>query len=148
MLALMRSSFLMGMMFIMSTSISFACSFPPAPLEDKVERADEIFIATLDAAKVIPDDYTKQQSRIEGSFRVSKTLKGPTQAAETKLVTGLGGGDCGVLMIVSAKYIIFKQRGATAIWTPSGTRMIEHFEEYNVEEKIRLIVQKRKSQRK
>jgi hypothetical protein len=141
---LIKNGVFASMAFAVSSSVASACSYPLSSLDDKIAHADQIFIATLEEAKIIPGNYPTRRPTIEGAFRVDDTLKGQVQAAEIKLSTGLGGGDCGIPMIVSATYIIFKQRDTNSIWTPSGTSVIEQFQAPEVAEKIRSAVEKNK----
>ena len=92
----------------LSISDAAACSCRLASLEEYVSQADQIFIATLQSAKVLPGDYPEKWPSIEGSFLVKRPLKGTVPQPDVVLTTGLGRGDCGIFMTVSRKYIIFQ----------------------------------------
>ncbi|WP_156409928.1 hypothetical protein [Duganella sp. Root198D2] len=125
-------------------SSAHACSCQFTPLAQRVDEADEIFFATLQNAKVIPGDYPEKWPYIEGTFQAKKILKGTIQANDVVLSTGLGRGDCGTMMVVSAKYIIFKSKGRDSIDACSGSSVIEDFQEEEIMSKIRLLVSQRK----
>lgn len=128
---------------VLATAGVSACSFPVSSLEHQVEKAEEIFIANLLEAKIIPiDDHHKWPS-IEGKFLVKKTLKGDDQPKVVILTTGFGRSDCGVPMLVSWNYVIFKGSKDTGIRDPSGTHVIEDFQVEDFSEKIRTMVSKK-----
>lgn len=122
-----------------------ACSFPVTSLEYQVENADEIFIANLIEAKVAPIDDSHKWPSIEGRFQVKKILKGGEQPKEIILTTGFGRSDCGVGMMVSWNYVIFKRRKETGIGYASGTHIIEDFQVEELAKKIQSIAQSRTS---
>lgn len=98
----------------------------------------------------MPGDYPQKWPFIEGSFHIRRSLKGAAQAGDIVLTTGLGRGDCGVSMQVSAKYIIFKGKSGTGIDACSGSRVIEDFQEDEIVAKIQSITRqpKRKPEKK
>jgi hypothetical protein len=122
-----------------------ACKVAASSLEQQTSYAEEIFIATLIEARLIRSDDSRAGSRIEGRFQIGKILKGRTQPKEITLTTGLGRGDCGVAMFVSAKYVIFKGQNDTGIGSPSGTHVIEDFQEDALVGEIQSITHQRKS---
>lgn len=125
-----------------------ACSFPVASVDQQVDSAEEIFIATLLEARVLPRSSDRRWPAIEGRFQVAKTLKGKAQPKEITLLTGMGRGDCGVAMLVSAKYIIFKGAKDTGVGEETGTRVIEDFQEDEISAKIKKIVNQRRERQK
>ncbi|MES2297697.1 MAG: hypothetical protein V4582_11680 [Pseudomonadota bacterium] len=128
----------------MATNAS-ACSCGLVSLDLNVGEADDIFIATLQGAKVMPGDYPQKRPFIEGVFRIKKALKGSIQTKEISLTTGLGRGDCGVSMFVSSTYIIFKAKEYSSIGICSGSSSIEDFQEDEIVAKIQTIINRRKS---
>lgn len=125
---------------LLAAASASACSFPVTSLENQVENADDIFIAHLIEAKVVPiDDHHKWPS-IEGRFQVKKILKGGEQPKEVTLTTGFGRSDCGVGMMVSWNYVIFKGRKDTGIGDESGTHIIEDFQLDDLAKQIQSIV--------
>lgn len=142
----MKNSLFSFLALALSAANASACSFPLVPLDQQVEKAEEIFTATLLEAKVMPKTDIHKWPWIEGRFQISKTLKGGTQNKEFKLATGMGRGDCGVGMMVSAKYIIFKGRKDTGIGEDTGTHIIEDFQEDDLSEKIQSIIRRQESQ--
>jgi len=125
---------------LLAAASASACSFPVTSLENQVENADDIFIAHLIEAKVVPiDDHHKWPS-IEGRFQVKKILKGGGQPKEVTLTTGFGRSDCGVGMMVSWNYVIFKGRKDTGIGDESGTHIIEDFQLDDLAKQIQSIV--------
>jgi hypothetical protein len=113
-------------------------------LEQQVEEAEEIFIANLREAKVMPVDNHHKWPWIQGRFEVKKIIKGGLQSKEITLTTGLGRSDCGIGMMVSWNYIIFKGRKDTGIGDPSGTHVIEDFQVDELTEKIQSIMRQQK----
>ena len=130
---------------LLATANVSACKFAATSLEQQTDNAEEIFIATLLEAKLRHADDSHAGSRIEGRFQIGRILKGRSQPKEITLTTGLGRGDCGVVMMVSAKYIIFKGQKDTGIGDPSGTHLIEDFQEDALVEEIQSITRQRKS---
>lgn len=96
----------------------------------------------------MPADDSHKWQRVEGRFQVKKVLKGGAQPKEITLTTGLARSDCGVGMTVSWKYIIFKGRNETGIGDPSGTHLIEDFQEDGLAKEIQSIVQQQKTKAK
>jgi hypothetical protein len=133
---------------MLAAANSLACSFPASTLDQQTEKADEIFIATLIEAKLLPKDSRHEWPWIEGRFQEKKVLKGGAQPKGITLTTGLGRGDCGVGMMVSWNYVIFKGRKETGIGVPNGTRLIEDFEEGELIEQIQSIMRQQKTKQK
>jgi hypothetical protein len=142
-----KYSFLLSPLMLAAAN-SLACSFPASTLNQQTEKADEIFIATLIEAKLLPKDSRHEWPWIEGRFQVKKVLKGGAQPKDITLATGLGRGDCGVGMMVSWNYVIFKGRKETGIGVPNGTRLIEDFEEGELIEQIQSIMRQQKTKQK
>jgi hypothetical protein len=129
-------------MLLATASVS-ACSFPVRSLEHQIENADDIFIANLIEARVMPIDDDHKWPSIEGRFLIKKILKGGVQPKEVTLTTGLGRSDCGVGMMASWNYVIFKGRKDIGIGVESGTHIIEDFQVEELAKKIQLIVRHR-----
>lgn len=130
-------TFFLAAFFLSNAS---ACSCRLASLDEFVERADEIYFATLQEAKVIPGEYPEKWPFIEGDFKIRKLLKGTLQAENVTLTTGLGHGDCGISMFVSATYIIFKGVKEKGIDACRGSSVIEDFQEDEIMRKIQKIL--------
>jgi hypothetical protein len=130
---------------VFATANVSACSFPVTSLEHQVENANEIFIANLIEAKVLPIDDRHKWPSIEGRFQVKKILKGEEQPKEIILTTGLGRSDCGVGMMVSWNYVIFKGHKDTGIGDESGTHIIEDFQVEELAKEIHSIAHRRSS---
>jgi hypothetical protein len=140
----MKNCFFSGILMLV-TANALACKVDVLPLEQQVERADEIFIANLLEAKVMRIDDLHKWPWIEGRFQVMKTLKGGKQPKEILLTTGLGRGDCGIGMMVSWNYVIFNGRNDTSIGYPSGTHIIEDFQVEELAKKIQSIVRQQQN---
>jgi hypothetical protein len=121
---------------MLAAANSLACSFPASTLDQQTEKADEIFIATLIEAKLLPKDSRHEWPWIEGRFQVKKVLKGGVQP---KGIT---------LTMVSWNYVIFNGRKETGIGVPNGTRLIEDFEEGELIEQIQSIMRQQKTKQK
>lgn len=130
---------------VLAAADASACSFPITSLDQKIEQADEIFIATLLEAKIVPKNERSEWPYIEGRFETKKVLKGRVQPKIVTLTTGLGRGDCGIGMTVSYKYVIFKGTKDTGVGDPSGTQLIEDFQEDELSKKIQAVVRRQSS---
>jgi len=136
---------LFAALLMLATLNASACKVPVLSLEQQVEKAEEIFIANLREAKVMPVDDRHKWPWIEGRFEVRKIIKGGAQSKEITLTTGLGRSDCGIGMMVSWNYIIFKGRNDTGIGDPSGTHVIEDFQVDELAERIQSIMRQQQS---
>ena len=134
-------------MLLAAANVS-ACSFPVSSLEQQVARAEEIFMATLLEAKLMPADAGHEGPWVEGRFQVRRILKGEEKPKDVTLTTGLGRSDCGIGMMVSWKYVIFKGREETGIWTPSGTHIFEDFQEDELAAEIKSIARRQGAKQK
>lgn len=114
-----------------------ACSCGMRTLDDFVDNADSIHIATLQQAKLNAGEYGKNWSTIDGVFKVRKTLKGANQGASMSLSTPASDASCGISMMVSASYIIFKTKGQTGVSACDGSTLFDDFQEEDVVSKIR-----------
>jgi hypothetical protein len=141
---IMKNIYFVLALAVLSISRASACSCALTTLKEYVDGADQIFVATLQEAKVRPGDFPEKWPYIEGVFRIKKSVKGEVSAGDVTLSTGLGRGDCGVSMHVSAKYIIFKSKEYSAIGSCSGSSVIEDFQEDEVVAKIQTILRQRK----
>ncbi len=122
------------------SSNASACKCRLASINEFVGNADEIYFATLQVAKVVQGIYPEKWPFIEGNFKIRKLLKGSLQEENVTLTTGLGGGDCGISMFVSATYVIFKNAKNNAIGACGGSSIIESFQEDEIEQKIKKIL--------
>jgi len=134
----------LALILMLGAADASACSFPSVSLDRHVEHAEQVFIATLLEAKVVPRDGAHKWPGIQGRFHVTKRLKGGPETEDVTLMTGMGRGDCGISMLVSAKYLIIKKISDTGIGEETGTRIIEDFQEDEFASRIFAIV-KRKS---
>ena len=138
----MKISIFAFVVLALGSANATACSVPVRTLDQHVEKAEEIFVATLLKAEVSTSGDIHQRRQIQGHFQISRILKGGLPIGVIKLTTGMGGGDCGIAMVVSAKYLVFKGKDNTGIGDPSGTRAIEHFQEEELIEKIQSAIRK------
>lgn len=136
---------LLAVLLMLATLNASACKVPVFSLEQQVEKAEEIFIANLREAKVMPVDDHHKWPWIEGRFEVKRLIKGGAQSKEITLTTGLGRSDCGIGMMVSWNYIIFKGRNDTGIGDPSGTRVIEDFQVDELAGRIQSIMRQQQN---
>lgn len=97
-------------LFCLASSNALSCSCLPVTMAQHASRADEIYFATLDHRIVVPAS-DQQFPSIEGKFSIVSTLKGRPQERSVTLRTGIDQGACGVSMLVSATYLIFKKHG-------------------------------------
>jgi hypothetical protein len=120
-----------------------ACSCGLRTLDDFVDNADSIHIATLQQAKLVAGEYGKTWPLIEGVFKVRKTLKGETQATPMVLSTPASDSACGISMVVSATYLVFKTKGQSGVSACDGSTVFEDFQEDDVASKIRARLRNR-----
>lgn len=92
-------------------------------LSDQARRADTIYFATLKEAKVV-EGNDKHWPGIEGKFRVTQTLKGSPQTGTLVLSTPESSAACGVDMLVSAQYVIFKKQEGDSIHACDGSGVV------------------------
>jgi hypothetical protein len=119
------------------------CSCLERSLDEFVNDADEVYFATLEDAKVVRNDADHKWPFVQGRFDVRRTLKGMPHAGDMMLQTGLGGGDCGVPMLVSQTYIIFKKTNMDGIGDCDGSHAIYGFEEDEIAAKVKAAMKKR-----
>jgi hypothetical protein len=131
----------------MSSALACRCAYE---LAGNIARADEIFVARLQTRTIIPGVPPQRWSTIEGTFKVSKTLKGPAQAEEVVLSTENGLTDCDLAMPVSQKFIVFKRHDDSHLYACSGIGVINDTQESELVPKIQAIVhlQERASSKK
>lgn len=128
---------------------AIACSCAPMTTRDSAKAADSIYLATLQEAK-IASGRSKRWPVIEGRFEIYQTLKGPTPTGVLTLNTPSDGGACGVGMLVSAKYVIFKRNGSDDIIACDGSGVLGRFgiigqmEEHEVAAEVRAANKKQK----
>jgi hypothetical protein len=141
----MKNIFFALVTIALATADASACSFPSLTLRQQIENVDQVFIATLLEAKLMPHDERHRGLWIEGRFQVTKVLKGGNLPGEITLTTGMGRGDCGVGMLVSSKYILFKRAKDTGISDADGSHIIEDFQENEIAAQIRSIMRRHQS---
>lgn len=122
-------------LFVSAASAS-ACSCGKRSFDQQVSDVDKIYFATLVEAKVVPPSEASPWRRVSGKFEIYKVLKGRVSEKTVTLSTGLGGGDCGVPMAVSQKYVIFLEKGLAGISDCDGSTGIYGFQEKEIEEKV------------
>ncbi|MCC2974612.1 hypothetical protein [Massilia sp. IC2-476] len=121
-----------------------ACKCVTRSLDEFVTDADAIYVATLEEARTVRDAAGSKWPFVEGRFSVSRTLKGAARARNLVLRTGLGGGDCGIPMTISHRYIIFKTTNVDEIHDCDGSREIYEPEEV-IAAKVKAAMKKRPS---
>lgn len=113
-----------------------ACSCGLTALDDFVDNADSIHVATLQEAKLKVGEYGKGEPQIEGIFIIRRTLKGATPATPMILNTPASDASCGISMMVSATYLIFKKKGQNGVTACDGSTVFENFQVDDVVSKI------------
>lgn len=98
----------------------------PTKLRDFAKEADSIYFATLQEAKIVPAS-SQRWSEIEGKFVVYKTLKGHSPTGPLTISTPSDDGACGVGMLVSANYVIFKRKDNWGMMACGGSGVLGHF---------------------
>jgi hypothetical protein len=130
---------LLSVLFVSAlvTTDAAACSCGLRTLDDFVDNADSIFIATLQQAKLSVGEYGKKWPIIDGVFKIRKTLKGAALDTTMSLSTPASDSSCGISMVVSASYLIFKTKGQTGVSACDGSTVFDDFQEDDIESKIR-----------
>ncbi|MFL6709678.1 MAG: hypothetical protein ACJ8HI_15875 [Massilia sp.] len=122
-----------------------ACSCPSFSFDEFVDNAGEIYLARLKEAKLVDTDPKLAWPIIHARFEVRQTLKGAPHTGDMTLTTGLGGGDCGVPMLVAATYIIFKNAGDTGIGDCDGSRALTSLEQTDTVAKVQAAMKRRRA---
>lgn len=128
-------------MLLFSSNVS-ACSCGIATLDNHLDRADAVYLATLQQAKLVKGEHGKEWPNTEGIFHVHKTLKGRRQTGSMTLTSPMPSASCGVFMVVSATYLIFKTKGRNGISACDGSSVIEPFQEDEVAAKVKASLTK------
>lgn len=118
-----------------------ACSCLRAPLEDHIKDADRIFVGVLSSSKIVKPKSDKEWPYVEGTIEVESTIKGKTKNKE-KVLTGFGGGDCGIPMTAGRAYVIFSSTKENYIGICGASRELVRYEEKEYIEKLRGLVKK------
>ena len=121
---------------VASTSI-FACSCQQLDFAHRFNNSESVFIANLNAAKVVTPSEEKEWPYVEGTFRVTDIYKG-NPPEEIKIKTGMGDGDCGIQMSIARKYIIFKGE-SEYIGICGGSTAINPYNEGKLAKKLRSL---------
>lgn len=129
--------FLIILVAVVVSNNAFACSCLQFDLADRFNDSESVFIAKLSAAKVVTPDDEKEWPYVEGTFKVTDIFKG-SPSEEVKLKTGTGGGDCGVQMSVTRKYIIFKGSN-NFIGICGGSATINPYDEDELAKRLRSL---------
>jgi hypothetical protein len=134
---LMKIRVLGILIMLLASSRVSACSCGIATLDNHIDKADAVYLATLQQAKLVKGEYEKEWPYIEGTFQVHRTLKGRIQTESMTLTTPMWNASCGVIMVVSATYLIFKTEGRNSITACDGSSVIESFQEEEVAAKVK-----------
>lgn len=121
----MRNSLAALVLGCLLSAEALACSCVPMTVRDYAKGADSIYLATLQEARMV-EGSSEDWPQIEGKFEVYKTLKGSAPKGLLTLSTPADSPACGVTMLVSARYIIFKRKGRDHIITCDGSGILGH----------------------
>ena len=124
------------------SSEALACRCASWALEDRVFKADSIYIGTVTEAEIVNPKKGNKQKYVEASLKVLETLKGKTEK-NTMLKTSLGS--CGIKIQIAQKYLIFSRARRDWINTCSGSRVIYRKYEEELKELINEIIKTRQT---
>jgi hypothetical protein len=124
-------------MTVLFTSNSYACSCLQFDLADRFQDSMNVFTTKLRSATVVNPSDKKEWPYVEGTFQVIETYKGSPQST-TKLKTGMGGGDCGIPMTVTRKYIVF-QSNNEYIGICDGSATLNPYDEDELAKRLRSL---------
>lgn len=129
--------FLILLIGITVSNSTFACSCVQFDLADRFNESETVFIAKLNAAQVVAPSDKKEWPYVEATFKVTDVFKG-SPPEEIRLKTGIGGGDCGIQMSVTRKYIIFKDSNEY-VGICSGSAAINPYDEDELAKRLRSL---------
>jgi hypothetical protein len=115
----------LAMAFLSGTSL--ACECTPEKYDEKMERADRIFVGTVISGKFSGGVVTYR-------FQVSDVFKG--KVSDQDKFTEQVGHSCAMDLAVGREYVIFVQRDG-GIWKCSGTGQKRRLEQEGNYEKLR-----------
>ena len=122
------------------SSEALACRCASWALEDRVFKADSIYIGTVTEAEIVNPKKGNKQKYVKASLKVLETLKGKIEKT-TMLKTRLG--NCGIKIQIAQKYLIFSRAGRDWINACSGSRVIHRESEEELKELVNEIVKTR-----
>jgi hypothetical protein len=120
---------------------SFACSCVPIDFDERINKADMIYKANLVSASYINPKNEDDWDYIEAKFSVIESYKGD-MVQEFTVKTGLGGGDCGIPMIIARNYIIIKSSKQEYIGICDGSGILRYAQEKELKAKVEAILNK------
>ncbi|MGO4378269.1 hypothetical protein [Pseudoduganella sp. RAF53_2] len=123
------------------SNVASASSCLRSPLREKVHEADQVFIATLVEAKLIPAELEGLGPRVDAVFRIDRVFKGLLKDTSILLKTGLDID--AVPLFVGSEYVIFKRKDSDFISTCSGSGSVYGFEKDRVITEIRFSLRQR-----
>lgn len=91
--------------------IAEACQCSLRPIKQEIESADLIFIGVV-------TDRNELAGNVSYKFSISTSWKGE-QKSVVSIITGFGGGDCGMVFEKNEEYLIFSNGGETSRCRPN-----------------------------
>lgn len=119
----MKKLTILACFLYLSLSKVWACSCIQLSLEEHVSYSKNIYYGQLVAARYIKANTEKEWPFIEGTVTVAETLKGKVKH-KISVRTGLGGGDCGIQLVVGKYYAIFIDKDGGYIGSCGASRQI------------------------
>lgn len=112
---------------LMAISIeSYGCSCPPIDLKESVNSSDFVYFAQVISAKIVPAKKNEYE-HVEATLKIGNVLKGIFDSTTINIKTGMGGGDCGLPLVVPVTYVIFSMKGSDYVGSCSGSRPLNYF---------------------
>lgn len=138
----MKQPFLLLMLAIGSGNVA-ACSCPAWTVDERVQHADNIYMATLVEAKLIPGNSPHDKwVVVEGKFQIDRVFKGDIKPSIVTLGTPGTNASCGVFMFVGKKYIVYTDHENRGINNCSGTQSLDPTQVDDVAHKIAAAVRR------
>lgn len=99
------------LLFISNTAFPCSC-IGKSKMKNEIKASAAVFAGTVLSKRIfsLKDDFLPEKfwmTQAEYTILVTKRYKGKVSADTLKVVTGVGGGDCGVVFQIGQSYIVY-----------------------------------------
>ena len=123
-------------------SKTWACSCMQLSLEEHVNTSNNIYYGQLVSATYVKPNTEEEWPFIKGTLTVSETLKGEAKH-KISIRTGLGGGDCGIQLVVGKYYAIFIDQDGGYIGSCGASRQVDFHTGHEFLNRVRHVTLQR-----